>query len=228
MTLEIKSKKRAVLGKKVKALRKEGVVPAVVYGGPVGNIPLELNLKEFLKVFKVAGETTLIKLIVDDGKPKNVLVHDIVRHPMSGKIEHIDFYEVNMAEKITTKIPLVFVGVAPAVVDLGGVLVKAMQELEVRALPADLPHQIEIDISQLIAFSDKIDVGDINLPKGVETLEKPDTSVAAVVPPRSEAEIEALKGEIQEKIEEVVVETEEKVKERQEQAETVEKTEKAE
>jgi large subunit ribosomal protein L25 len=226
MTLEIKSKKRTILGKKVKTLRKAGVVPAVVYGGGGNNnTPLELDSKEFLKVFKVAGETTLIKLIIDDGKPKNVLVHDIARHPMSGKIEHIDFYEVNMAEKITTKIPLVFVGSSLAVTDLGGVLVKAMQELEVRALPADLPHQIEIDISQLATFSDKIDVEDIHLPKGVETLEKPNTSVAAVVPPRSEAEMDALKSEVQEKVEEVTVETEEKVKERQEQAEKTEKAE---
>jgi len=214
MTLELKSEKRTLLGKKVKSLRRKGVIPAVVYGGKEGSVPIELGLKEFSKIFKTAGETTLIKLFVNDAV-KNVLIHDISRDPMTEEINHVDFYEVKMDEKITTKVPLVFIGDAPAVIDLGGVLVKAMQELEVRALPADLPHQIEIDISQLKTFDDNILVKDIKLPKNVEILENLETSVAAVTPPRSEAELEALKGEVEEKIEEVKVEAEEKAKERE-------------
>jgi len=232
-TLELKSKKRTLLGKKVKSLRREGILPAVVYSGKEGGAPIELNLKEFSKVFKTAGESTLIKLFIDEEKVsakggpasgwKNVLVHDISRDPVTDNITHVDFYEVNMDEKITTKVPLVFTGDALAVSDLGGILVKAMQELEIRALPADLPHQVDIDISQLRTFDDNILVKDIKLPKGVEVLENEETSVAAVVPPRSEAEIEALSGQVEEKVEEVAVETEEKVKERSE-----EKTEAAE
>jgi len=214
MTLELKSEKRTLLGKKVKSLRRKGVIPAVVYGGKEGSVPIELGLKEFSKIFKTAGETTLIKLFVNDAV-KNVLIHDISRDPMTEEINHVDFYEVKMDEKITTKVPLVFIGDAPAVIDLGGVLVKAMQELEVRALPADLPHQIEIDISQLKTFDDNILVKDIKLPKNVEILENLETSVAVVTPPRSEAELEALKGEVEEKIEEVKVEAEEKAKERE-------------
>ena len=213
--LELKSKKRTLLGKKVKSLRREGVIPAVVYGGKEGSVPIELDLKEFSKVFKTAGETTLIRLLVDSEKFKNVLVHDISRDSVSEEINHVDFYEVKMDEKITTEVPLIFIGDAPAVTDLGGVLVKAMQELEVRALPSDLPRQIEIDISQLKTFDDNILVKDIKLPKNVEILEDLKTSVATVIPPRSEAEMEALKGEVEEKVEEVKVETEEKVKERE-------------
>jgi len=213
-TLELKSKKRTLLGKKVKSLRREGVIPAVVYGGKDGTTPIELDLKEFSKVFKTAGETTLIKLLVGE-KTKNVLIHDISRDPITEEMNHVDFYEVRMDEKITTRTPLIFIGDAPAVIDLGGVLVKAMQELEVRALPADLPHQIEIDISQLKTFDDNILVKDIKLPKNVEILENLETSVAAVTPPRSEAELETLKGEVEEKVEEVKVEAEEKVKERE-------------
>ncbi len=190
-------------------------MPAVVYGGKEGSIPIELDLKEFFKVFKIAGETTLVKLFIDGEKFKNVLVHDISRDPITEEINHVDFYEVKMDEKITTKVPLIFVGDAPAVIDLGGVLVKAMQELEVRALPSDLPHQIEIDISQLKTFNDNILVKDIKLPKNVEILENLGTSVATVTPPRSEAELEILKGEVEEKVEEVKVETEEKAKERE-------------
>ena len=212
--MELKSEKRTLLGKKVKSLRRKGVIPAVVYGGKEGSVPIELDLKEFSKVFKTAGETILIKLIVGE-KAKNVLIHDISRDPITEEMNHVDFYEVKMDEKITTKVPLIFIGDALAVIDLGGVLVKAMQELEVRALPADLPHQIEIDISQLKTFDDNILVKDIKLPKNVEILENLETSVAVVTPPRSEAELEALKGEVEEKIEEVKVEAEEKAKERE-------------
>lgn len=217
--LELKSEKRTLLGKKVKSLRREGVIPAVVYGGKEEATPIELNQKDFSKVFKNAGETTLVKLFVGAGKFKNVLIHDISRNPVTGEISHVDFYEVNMDEKITANVQLVFIGDAPAVSDLGGVLVKAMQELEVRALPADLPHQIEIDISQLMTFDDNILVKDIKLPKNVEVLENLETSVATVSMPRSEAELEALKGEVVEKVEEVAVETEEKVKEREKEKE---------
>ena len=204
------------MGKAVKSLRREGVIPAVVYGGNDGTTPIELNQKEFSKLFKTAGETTLIKLFVDD-KEKNVLVHDVSRDTMTDAITHVDFYEVRMDEKITANIPLVFIGDAPAVSDLGGTLVKAMQGLEVRALPTDLPHQIEVNISQIRTFDDNILVGDIKLPKGVEILENQETSVAAVAPPRSEAEMETLSGQVEEKVEEVAVETEEKVKERSEE-----------
>ncbi|MDO8443481.1 MAG: 50S ribosomal protein L25 [Candidatus Azambacteria bacterium] len=221
-TLELKSEKRTLLGKKVKSLRRDGILPAVVYGGKEGTTPIELNRKDFGKVLKVAGETTLVKLFVGE-KVKNVLIHDIDRDAVTEEIRHVDFYEVNMDEKITTKVPLVFVGEAPAVSDLSGILVKAMQELEIRALPADLPHQIEVDISQLKTFNDNILVRDIKLPNNVETIEHEETSVAVVTPPRTEEELEALKGTVEEKVEEVAVETEEKVKERAE-----EKTEAAE
>ena len=220
-TLELKSEKRTLLGKKVKSLRRDGILPAVVYGGKEGSVSIVLNQKDFSKVFKAAGETTLVKLFVG-AKAKNVLIHDVSRDTMTEEVKHVDFYEVNMDEKITTKVPLVFVGEALAVSDLSGILIKAMQELEIRALPADLPHQIEVDISQLKTFDDNILVKDIKLPKNVETIEHEETSVAVVIPPRTEAEIEALSGQVEEKIEEVTVETEEKVKERaEEKTETV-------
>lgn len=221
-TLELKSKKREIFGKKTKALRKQGLVPAAVYGGKNSALSITVDLKEFKKVFKTAGETTLIKLFIaapegseprqgrDGGNIKNVLIHDSSRDPVTDEIRHIDFYEVKMDEKIITKVPLVFEGSSPAVIDLGGVLVKAMQELEVRALPADLPHEIKADISSLKTFDDNILVKDIKLPKNVESLENASSSVASVAPPRSEAELEALSGKVEEKVEEVISETEEK------------------
>ena len=208
-TLELKSEKRNILGKKVKTLRDKGLVPAVVYGGKDSGLSITVNAKEFNKIFKMAGETTLIKLFIDD-KPKNVLIYDTARDPMTNEIKHVDFYEVKMDEKIIKKVPLNFVGSSPAVNELGGVLVKAMQELEVRALPADLPHEIQVDISNLKTFDDNILIQDVNLPKNIEALENIETSVASIIPPRSEAELEALSGAVEEKVEEIKVETEEK------------------
>ncbi len=221
-TLEIKSKKREIFGKKLKSLRKLGFIPAVIYGGSEGSTPLTLELKEFKKVLKNAGETTLVRLFIDADNAtgankenfKNVLIHDSSRDPVTDEIKHVDFYEVKMDEKIITKVPLVFIGDSVAVIDLGGTLVKAMQEIQIRALPVDLPHQINVDISSLKAFDDSIILGDIKLPQNVELLENVTSSVASVEPPRSDAEIEALSGQIEEKLEDVTVETEEKVAER--------------
>ena len=181
--------------------------------------------EEFNKILKTAGETTLFKIFIDsngtvgvDGeKFRNVLIYDIFRDPVKDDVRHVDFYEVKMDEKIIKKVPVIFTGSSPAVVDLGGVLVKSMQELEVRALPAYLPHDISVDISVLKTFDDNILVRDIRLPNNVETLENLQTSVAVVAAPRSDAEIEALSSEVEEKIEAVKVETEENVKEREEE-----------
>lgn len=214
-TLELKSKKREILGKKVRVLRNEGRIPAVVYGGKNQALPISVDLNEFNKIFKTAGETTLVKIFIDDEKFRNVLIYDIFRDSVKGNVRHVDFYEVKMDEKIVKKVPIIFAGFSPAVVDLGGVLVKSMQELEVRALPADLPRDISVDISVLRTFDDNILVRDIKLPNNVETLENLQTSVAVVAAPRSDAEIEALSSEVEAKVEEVKVETEEKVKERE-------------
>lgn len=232
-TLKLKSEKREILGKRVKTLRKQGLIPAVVYGGKEGSVPLTLELKEFKKVFKNAGETTLVRLFIDDvkfsakGGPtsgwKNVLIYDVNRDYVTDEINHVDFREVKMDEKITAKVPLVFVGDSLAITDLGGVLIKAMQEIEVRSLPSDLPHQIEVDISLLKTFDDTINVKDIKLPKGIEVLDNISAAVASVTPPRSEAELEALSGKVEEKVEEVTVETEEKTAERAKEKEELAK-----
>lgn len=212
--LELKSEKREVFGKKVRTLRNQGLVPAVVYGSK-DNVPLTLKLSDFKKVFKNSGETALVRLFIGgSASAKNVLVYNISHNPITDEINHIDFREVEMDEKITAKVPLVFIGNSLAVSDLGGVLVKAIQELQIRALPSDLPHQIEVDISSLKTFDDNILIKDIKIYKNVEILDNISTSVASVVPPRSEAEIEELSGKVEEKVEDISVEAEEKAAER--------------
>ena len=202
MTLELNAKIREVLGGKVKTLRKKGIIPAVVYGLKAKSIPLEIDYSEFEKIFKEAGESTVIKL--KTGKEfKNVLIYDVSRDPMSEKFIHVDFYEVRMDKPITAEVPLVFEGEAPAVKNLEGVLVKNITEIEVEALPANLPHEIKVDISSLNTFEDLIHVKDLKIPDGVKVLVNSDEIVALVSPPRSEEELKSLEEKVEEKIEEV-------------------------
>lgn len=183
--------KRDLSGKRVAKLRKQGNLPAVLYGHDVAAQSLELSAKDFLKTFRSAGESTLITLSVD-GKPQPVLIHDVQRHYLSGQPTHVDFYAVNMNEKLRARIPLHFIGEAAAVKTLGGVLVKNLSEVEVECLPADLPHVFEVDISKLNSFEDVICVSDIQVSDKVKIQAHPDEIVANVIPPRSEEELKAL------------------------------------
>lgn len=180
--LTLKAEARKISGKKVKVLRQQGVLPAVLYGpGSKNSLSLELNSKEFEKVFAEAGESSMISLEIA-GKKSLVLVHEIEKDVISGKIIHVDFYQPKAGQTIETKVPLVFEGIALAAKDLGGTLVKNIQEVHVRALPENLPHQILVDISGLKTFEDNILIKDLILPEGVKIIREPQDIVAKVVP----------------------------------------------
>jgi large subunit ribosomal protein L25 len=133
----------------------------------------------------------VIKLKIDE-KSKNVLIHDVAKDPVNDKIIHVDFYEVRMDKAIRTEVPLVFEGEAPAVKNLEGVLVKNITEVEVEALPKDLPHEIKIDISSLETFDDHIRIKDLKLSEGVKILAELEETIVSVIPPRTQEEIEEL------------------------------------
>ena len=204
MTLELKAQVRNTVGKKLKTLREKGIIPAVVYGHGHKPISLEVNYEEFRNLFEKAGESTLIKLMVGE-HTKNVLIHDIARDPMSDKFIHVDFYQVRMDKTLTAEVQLVFVGEASAVKNLDGILVKNITEVEVEALPKDLPHEIKVDISFLDSFDKRIRIKDLQLPIGVKVLAEPGEVVVSVKPPRTEEELKALEEKPEEKVEEVEV-----------------------
>lgn len=216
---EISAKQRTELGKKVNSLRKEGILPAVLYGEGVESTPLSVSAKDFEKALAEAGESTLVTLWVEGGKPHNVLIHDVAKDPLTLRPIHADFYAVRMDRPIEANVPLEFVGASPAVAQEGGILVKVVQELEVRALPRDLPHAIPVDLSRLARIGDKLHVGDLALPQGV-TLRAPKEEVVALVePPRSEAEPEvAAKPEAAAPVAEVKTEREAKAEAREAEA----------
>lgn len=202
--LSLKAQSRQEVGRKVNKLRKADKIPAILYGRGIKSQPVSVSEKDFDKLYRQAGESSLVALEID-GKKTNVLIHDIVRDPLNERILHIDFYQVRMDEKIEAKVALVFSGESAAVKSEGGVLVKNIQEIEVKALPGNLPHHLDVDISALKTFEDHILIKNLLVPSGVEILAEPDEIVASVVPPRSEEELATLEEKIEEKIEEVKV-----------------------
>jgi len=209
-SMELQVQKREIFGKKVNSLRRENLIPAELYGHGLENIHLSVPAKEFSKLFKEAGESTIINLDLEN-KKLPVLINDVSIDSLSDKIIHIDFYQVRMDEKITTSVPLEFTGVSAAVKEKEGILVRAVQEIEVEALPADLPHNIEVDISQLSDIGMSIHVKDLEIDKNVKILADPETVVATVTEPAKEEVVEKPIT-----VEEVKVEGEEKKEEGEE------------
>lgn len=215
----IKATKRTVLGNANSALRRSGLVPCVLYGKKTANANLMVDISEFGKVYRQAGETTLIDLEIDGGHTQKVLVQDLQVDPLSGKVIHIDFHGIDMSQKLEVNIPLKIIGESPAVKEQGGILVKTLDELKVRCLPADLVHEITVDISSLAAFGSHLRVKDIVLPKGLEAMQDQNETVITVTEPRSDAELAALTEKPEADVEAVkVIEKEKKVEEGDEEA----------
>lgn len=189
----------------VKPLRASGVVPAVVYGHNIKNVHLSVSANEFEKVLRKAGESTIITLDIEGAGQHNVLIHDVQKHMVKSQPIHVDFLEVSMTEKLETAVALEYEGESAAVKALGGTLVKVLSEITIECLPADLPHNLVVDISSMATFEDTIAVKDIALPKGVSLVTDPEETVAKVQPPRDlEAELSAPVEEDVTKVEGVV------------------------
>lgn len=184
------------------SVRENGAIPAVLYGKGVETKSFQVNYSEFQKLFRDAGESTLITLTLE-GEDFNVLVKDVQYEPLKDSYQHLDFYVVRMDEKITAEVELVFVGTAPAVKDEGGTLVKNLDALDITCLPADLPHEIEVDISSLATFDDAITVADLKLSDKLEPEQEETETIALVAPPRSDEEMEALDSEVEMDVESV-------------------------
>lgn len=207
--INLKTETRNVIGKKVKKSRKEGLIPAVLYGNKIASQPLWVNYLDFRKAYEKAGESTILELNIDEKNKANVLIHDVQADPVTGKFSHIDFFQVRMDQKIETEVPLEFIGESEAVKANGGVLVKSMDAIPVSCLPADLPARIEIDIAALKTFNDVIKVGDLDISGKVKIQIDLETVIANVAPPRSEEEL----AKLEEKVEEDITKVEGVVKE---------------
>jgi large subunit ribosomal protein L25 len=177
---------RELIGKKVKQLRRNGMIPAVVYGSHLDK-PLSLKIEEkaLLAVVAKAGRNRLIRLGLD-GEQRMVLTRQVQRNPITGRLVHVDFQEVSMTEKTTSQVPLVLVGASPAVARGEGLLIHGINTVEIRALPGDLPSSIEADVSGLADLNQAITVGELKVSDKIEILTPRDEMVAKVVPVKEE------------------------------------------
>ncbi len=181
---------------KVKALRRSGLVPAVIYSKSKDPMSLSVDSHAFDLCYREAGGNSIVavdikKLDGSDSK-RNALIHDVALDPVTDKVLHIDFLQIRMDEKITAAIPLKFVGDSIAVIEQGGSLLTPLDEVEVECLPADMPHEIEVDIEPLVDFEAVIHVSDIKVPEGVTIISDPEEVVVYVEEPRSEEELAEL------------------------------------
>lgn len=184
--LKLKVLKREAT-EKTDEVRASGLIPAVFYGPKEPAQSIKIVYNEFEKALKEAGESTVVVLELD-GEEHETLIHDVSYHPVRGTINHIDFYVIEKGKKVQVPVPLEFIGVAPAEKSLGGTLVKVMYEIEIEAMPKDLPHEITVDISSLVDFESQIHASDIVLPAGVVLITEPEEVIALVQEPNEEVE----------------------------------------
>lgn len=191
--------------------RLSGYIPAIVYGKNFENQKISLEKIEFMRLYREAGTSNLIDLVVDEKKGINTLIHEVQLDPIKSEVVHVDFFKVNMKEKIHANIPLEFIGDSPAVINLEGSLITGKDSIEVECLPGDLISELKVDISGLDDFEKNIKISDLVIPAGIEILDEPDEVIAHIQEPRSEEELEALETEVVENVE--AVEVDEKSKE---------------
>ncbi len=173
---------------KLDALRKAGKIPAVFYGPKEVSTSVSLDAKEFAKVWKKAGESSVVILKDATGTEHETLIHEVDIHPLSGEVRHADFYVIEKGKKVEVSVPLTFAGISPAVKDKAGILVKVHREIEIEAAPRDLPHDLTVDISKLVELTDVIKAKDLTLPKGVELKINPEEVIASIAEAKEEVE----------------------------------------
>jgi len=221
LQFNLNAKKREIKGKKNQFERKNGLIPAVLYGQKTDNINLFVNSQEFGKIFKEAGENSLIALSIE-GKKENmaVLIYDFQKHPLTGDFLHIDFYQPDLEKEVTALVPIKIINESSAVKNKEGTLIRNANELEVRALPLNLPHELIVDIDSLKDFGDEIFIRDIEMPEGVKIL-KDGNDVLITVSAPTDVEHE-LEKEIEEKVEDIETIGKDKGEKEDEETETKE------
>ncbi len=205
---ELLVRRREILGKKVRHLRRQGIIPANVYGHNIPSEAVQVEARSLAETVRRAGTTRLIELKMEEGaRPRPVLIRSLQRNPRTGEFIHVDFYQVSMRERLRLHVPVVMTGEAPALESTDGILVRNLDTIEVEALPGDLPPTIEVDVSHLRDIGDAVTVSDLTVPQGVTVLANPDDLVVSIAPPMVE------------EVEEVPEEAAEEAEERREQAE---------
>jgi large subunit ribosomal protein L25 len=197
MDLELTLDPREAQGKANKRLRRQGMVPGVVYGKGEPSTNVQVEAKTFETLYRAAGRTSVVQFrLPGGGRATSGFIKSVQRHPLSGRALHVDYLLVDLTQEMEVDVPLVFVGEAPAVEETGGTLLHNLSNLRVKALPSDIPHEIEVNVSTLVSLDVAIHVADLSLNRDlVHVLTDGETLVATVVPPRVEEEPEPVVAE---------------------------------
>lgn len=183
----LQAEKRTTTGRKVKKLRQEGLLPANIYGKKVKSLAVQVDLKSFSPIYKETGETGLVELKVKgETKARPVLIHNVQLNPVDDQPIHADFYQVDLKEKVTTEVPIELIGESPAVKEKIGILIQPLTEVEIEALPAELPDKFEVNIGELKKVGDTVTVDGLKVPKGVKVLTDVKQILAKIEPPAEE------------------------------------------
>lgn len=212
--IELMAEERTVLGKHVQRLRRDGWVPAVMYGHGFDPVPLQFEERRLAQVLsKVSGSQLISVNVKGTEQPAMALVRDVQRDPIRGNFLHVDFYHVRMTERLTTEVPLIVVGESPVIEARDGILLQGISSIEVECLPGDLVDAIEVDLSDLVEIDQAIYVRDLAVPAGIDVLTDLDEMIVRIVPLEAE-EIEEVEEEMMPGAGEVEVITEAKEEER--------------
>ena len=214
---------RTALGRRAKHVQDSAQVPAVVYGNGIPSKSIQVGRADFRKLYKAAGTSSLIDLTLDGGAAVKALIQEVQVNPISMEPYHVDFRQIRMDQELTIEVPLKFVGESAAVKSLAGMLVHPISEIKVKCLPADLPHEIEVDLSVLKTFDDVITIGSLAMPKGVTVVDDESVTIAVVTAPLTDEQLKKLEDDA--KVGDVTaVKTEAEVKKAAEDAKLAEET----
>lgn len=210
MSYTIHAELRTLLGRRAKRVHLAGKLPGILYGSGIASQPIQIGLSEFRTIYRQAGTSSLIDVVLNDGAPVKTLIQDVQIHPLTMEPYHVDFHHINMDEEMTVEIPLRCVGESKAVKELAGTLIHPIQFVHVKCLPANLPHDIEIDLSALQNFEDVITVESLRVPAGVTILDDAHITIATVAPPLTEEQIKKLEETASVDVSAIKTEAEEK------------------
>ncbi|HZU75332.1 MAG TPA: 50S ribosomal protein L25 [Dehalococcoidia bacterium] len=190
-TIDLTAERRTVLGKKVKQLRRSGVVPANIYGHHVESTPIQAPAHELRRVLRAAGHTNLVRISLAGAAPATTIVRHVSRAATTGELVHVDFQAVSMTETMTVRVPVLLVGHAP-ITDADGMVVPVLDGIEIECLPGDIPQHFELDVSGMDSSTAVLHVRDVALPENVTLLSDPDLVLASVTMASTEEAAEAI------------------------------------
>jgi large subunit ribosomal protein L25 len=193
----VKLDRRTVTGKKVKQLRRQGLIPVHVYGAGIEPANLQVDDRTLNRLLLQIGSNIPVSVVYEDQDEENIcFVREVQRNPVTESVIHVDFLKVDVSRTVSTEVPLAIIGIAPAVTQMAGTLLQNVQSLLIEALPMDMPAEVPLDVSGLVDFDASVSVRDVQVPGNVIVLNNPDDVIARVAPPRLEVEIAEEDAEI--------------------------------